>query len=212
MVPGAGALDVMLAEYRSLADEIRQRTSNQFLILGGAVALMAATVPLYRGIPDPTRSLVPMVGPLLLFFVGWLYFEQDVFITHVAGYLHRDLRPRIQMQLVSDHGLSPLETVLRWESYRRSILFGRSRGLIWSMAFFRALFVCAPTLCVAAVVILRFQWQRVDEFHHHVAVGLAVAGCLAGLWLSWLAGRVVILYARIAPDDAVGAAPAHTQG
>jgi hypothetical protein len=192
------ALDVMLAEYQSLEAEIRQRTTNQFLILGGAIAVVAATVPLYRGISDPTKSLLPMAAPLLLFFVGWLYFEQDVFITHVATYLHQELRQRIQMQLVKGRGQDALDPVLLWEGYRSLVLFRRDRALLVGMALFRLFFVCGPASVVAALTTMRFQWRAVDDFHHTLAVALAATGCAGGVVLVGLALRVSFLYRRIA--------------
>lgn len=191
------ALDIMMAEYSDLRNEIHQRVNNQLLILGGSVALMAALVAAH----EKLSALAPfsLLGlPLIFAVVGWLYFEQDIFLIHAAKYLYRELRPTIGSELLRESS-GPTVNVLQWEEFRGNVLFGsaRERGLLRIMIFFRFVATMGPGVIALILGTLSVQWCALSEPERYIVIFLVSIDLLVTAFLYFLSVLVVRMYKEI---------------
>lgn len=193
--------ELLVLEYSDLRAEIHQRVANQLLILGGNIVLVAAVVPAY----DRLTALAPLsflIIPLLFGVVAWLYFEQDIFLTQAATYIHRHLRPKLIETLpASPHAreAGDLVPVLGWEHFRGEILFGqrRERRLLTAMTFFRYLATMGPGTA-ALIIGIYFVFVQGDGLWEYIlACLLIIADVAMAIYLATLARLVLRLYAEI---------------
>ena len=191
------ALDIMMAEYNDLRNEIHQRVNNQLLILGGSVALMAALV----AAQEKLMLLAPfsLLGlPVVFAVVAWLYYEQDIFLIHAAKYLHRELRPTIGSELLRESS-GPTVNVLRWEDFRGEVLFGssRERSLLRVMIFFRFVATMGPGVIALMLGMLSVQWCTLSELERYIVIILVSLDLLVTALLYFLSVLVVRMYKEI---------------
>ena len=120
----------LLEEYKVLRAEIAQRVQHQLIILGGNLTFLSAMVTAFSDSFDMAHLTIILAIPLVSFVISWLYFEQDVFLTQAASYLHQSLRPTILKKIATDAGKPPEDfaAVLSWEDFRNKILFSISRN------------------------------------------------------------------------------------
>src|SRR5262245_43495731 len=120
----------LLEEYKVLRAEIAQRVQHQLIILGGNLTFLSAMVTAFSDSFDMAHLTIILAIPLVSFVISWLYFEQDVFLTQAASYLHQSLRPTILKKIATDAGKQPEDfaAVLSWEDFRNKILFSISRN------------------------------------------------------------------------------------
>lgn len=189
--------EVLLAEYTDLRGEIHQRVSNQLLVLGGNVALLAGVLPAY----DRLKELAPLsflALPILFSIVAWLYFEQDIFLTQAATYLHKELGPRLSSVIQTGSGNPPVP-LFQWERFRGEVLFQRTRErrLLATMIVFRYLATMGPGIGGLALGLTNLRWGASD-YKVRAAAGLMVLIDLTLVsFLTYLARLVIRLYREI---------------
>ena len=191
-------MQVLLAEYGDLRSEIHQRVNNQLLVIGGNIALLAAVLPAYDILADKAPVSF-LVLPLLFSFVAWLYFEQDLFLTEAATYLHRELRPQVEREL---HGETPGRhpvAVMQWERFRGEILFTRrrERRLLTITFAFRYLATMGPGVGGLALGLSELSWGSRTLAVQIVSVVLIAVDVVLIAFLVFLARLVVRLYEEI---------------
>src|SRR6266496_3703088 len=145
---------------QNLTDEIKRRVSYQLLILGGNVTFISAVIGTLSDKFDANHLTMILLLPLVSFVIVWLFFEQDVFVTQPARYLHRALRPAILRCIAKKTGgkADDLSEVMAWEAFRSKLLFDPNssyRGFFRSMVLFRWFATIGPglALLVAAAYI-----------------------------------------------------------
>lgn len=194
--------EALLAEYNSLREEIGQRVQNQLYIVGGNLALLAAASQLV--LPDLAKShvtILALLTPQVFYVVAWLYFEQDVFLTQAATYLHQRLRPAILVR-IRQVTATPIKSydVMGWEDYRNEILFKKrmNRLFLKSMTVFRLCATLGPGVISLGAIIRCATFDRSLICHSsvlwYILFGLDVVGL--GL-LVLLAIHILDLYAEI---------------
>ena len=168
-----------LEEYKNLTDEIKRRVSYQLLILGGNVTFISAVIGTLSDKFDANHLTTILLLPLVSFVIVWLFFEQDVFVTQPARYLHRALRPAILRCIAKKTGgkADDLSEVMAWEAFRSKLLFDPNssyRGFFRSMVLFRWFATIGPglALLVAAAYI---TW--------HSPGGPRALSCCSGFYL-----------------------------
>jgi hypothetical protein len=149
-----------LEEYKNLTDEIKRRVSYQLLILGGNITFISAVIGTFSDNFDADHLTMILLLPLVSFVIGWLFFEQDVFVTQPARYLHQALRPALLRCIAkrTDGQAEDLSKVMAWEAFRNKLLFdpGSSyHGFFRLMVLFRWFATIGPglALLVAAAYI-----------------------------------------------------------
>lgn len=179
------AADALIAEYKSLRDEIVQRINFQFLIMAGTVALLAALIPLAAKYANGHHVTVLFAAPLVFAATTWLYFEQDIFITQAASYLNNSLAPRLREHVSQDVAGS----LMQWEIERHRMLFGnpttkRLVDVMFWVRLFAVLGAGIAAMLVALVVIIEKSPDRVLRWFDYplIVIDLAVIGGLC--WLS----------------------------
>lgn len=189
---------IYLAEYADLRDEIHQRINNQLLVLGGNLVLIVGIVPAY----DRLLRLGPIAFFVLtLAFAGasWIYFEQDIFVTHAATYLHRELRPAIVAQLTTADSTAP-HGIFEWERFRNEALFRRAsdRRLMSVMLAFRYLGTMGPGVGSLTLGLLNTHHRDFRDYGWISYSLLAGIGMTATLFIGFLARHVLDRYRQIA--------------
>lgn len=139
--------ELCLEEYRALRNEISHRIRMQFQIIAACLVLIGAAFPFIPSILESERFFTFLLIAPIYLALGWLYFEQDTFITQAATYLNSEVRQKIAKILVNSRpseqiekgGVDPSKRILRWEDFRSELLFGRPLSKIWFylMIFFR---------------------------------------------------------------------------
>lgn len=138
--------ELCLEEYRALRNEISHRIRMQFQIIAASLVLIAAAFPFIPSILEKERFFTFLLIAPIYLALGWLYFEQDTFITQAATYLNSEVRQKIAQILVKSRpseqiemGVDLSKRILRWEDFRNELLFGRPLGRFWLyfMVFFR---------------------------------------------------------------------------
>jgi hypothetical protein len=176
-------LAVALVEYQDIRDEIHQRVNHQITIAGANVALGAAVLTFsshFANLPDALPfGLVFPFG-----VIGWLYFEQDVFITQAAAYAHAVLRPLITTR--ANEGSTEPVPLLEWEDFRNRRLFERRRDRrwLWMMIAFRYTATVGPGV---ALWIWGIERLVAKPYQHGLAAWLLyglLAAAGAGMLLS----------------------------
>lgn len=195
-------LAVALAEFEDIRFEIHHRVSHQLTIAGANVAIVVGVISFsshFAHLPDA----VPfgLVFPFAV--IGWLYFEQDVFITQAAAYLHTVLRPLIGT--LANTGSPEPVPLLEWEAFRNRKLFGRprDRAWLWMMIVFRYAATVGPGLGLWIWGIQRIATTS----SHHGTVGwvlyalLAATAALTLVGLGALAQSIVSRYNDIVSSE-----------
>ena len=123
--------EALMEEYRSLRSEIGQRVQNQLYIIGGNLALISALLGIMAKSFSIQNLTFILLTPMVFFVITWLYFEQDVFLTQAAMYLHQRLRPIILRRIAEEAACAEGELVLmEWEKFRNEVLFRRTRNRV----------------------------------------------------------------------------------
>lgn len=139
-------------EYKHLTDEIKRRVSYQILLLGGNITFVSVVIDKISERLDSAHLTALLVVPLVSLVIVWMFFEQDVFITQAASYIHRSLRQKIISSIEAGqagqggaHPPIPAD-ILDWEGFRHNALFGTwaNRAFMWAMAQFRLLATAGP--------------------------------------------------------------------
>lgn len=116
--------DAWFEEYKALRSDIIQRVQLQTQIIAFIILISGASIPLVFKIVDSRFFTFFLLISPLYFIVGWLYFEQDIFMTQAATYLNGVLRPKIIHSLDDKNIGDKLdkESIFNWEIYRNKIL------------------------------------------------------------------------------------------
>lgn len=157
--------ELCLEEYRALRNEISHRIRMQFQIIAASLVLIAAAFPFIPSILESEKFFTFLLIAPIYLALGWLYFEQDTFMTQAATYLNSEVRQKIAKILVDSYpneqiekgGVDPSKRILRWEDFRNELLFGRpvSRFWLYFMVFFRmVLAVGGGVAAILAFVLL----------------------------------------------------------
>ena len=124
--------EALMEEYRSLRSEISKRVQNQLYIIGGNLALLSALLGILAESFSIQNLTFILLVPMVFFVIAWLYFEQDVFLTQAATYLHQQLRPTILRRIAEETTQPEGEiAVMEWEKFRNEVLFRRRRNRIF---------------------------------------------------------------------------------
>jgi len=152
--------EALMEEYRSLRSEIGQRVQNQLYIIGGNLALISALLGILAKSFCIQNLTFILLTPMVFFAITWLYFEQDVFLTQAATYLHQHLRPIILRRIAEEAAGTEGELVImEWEKFRNEVLFRRTRNRVFLqlMVIFRLFATLGPgaaILCGAVYLAL----------------------------------------------------------
>jgi hypothetical protein len=103
-VDRAGRLDVLLAEYRELKAEQRDRIESRDGLIYTTLAVSAAAV---AAVTQTHLPLLLLTLPPACVLLGWTYLTKDRMITAIGGYVRDELRGRL-------HDLAG--PVLAWET------------------------------------------------------------------------------------------------
>lgn len=198
-----GEYEVTLEEYRGLRNEIMHRIRMQFQIIVAAVILVGAALPFIPAILESQRFVMFLAAAPVYLALGWLYFEQDTWITQAATYLNSEVRSRIAKALVNSRPVEQsekdvprlLQRILRWEDFRNEMLFGRCSGIVFSviMLFFR-LTLAAGAGLAALFAFVYFtslnpsthqQWHLIDATLFGFDVLLAIIVILTAVRTLW---------------------------
>jgi hypothetical protein len=144
-----------LEEYKNLTDEIKRRVNYQLLIVGGNITFTAAVIGALADKFDAKHLTMILLLPLVSFVIVWLFFEQDVFVTQPARYIHRELRTAMIRCIDADPQNRPVDIakVMQWEEYRTSLLFGHDSpysDFFKLMKFFRVVATVGPGAALLA--------------------------------------------------------------
>lgn len=193
--------EALMEEYRTLRSEISNRVQNQLYLIGGNLALLSACLGVLPKFFSMQNLLLILIMPMVFFVIAWLYFEQDVFLTQAATYLHQRLRPTILRRIAEETALPEggIE-VMEWEQFRNEILFHRRRNRIFLqlMVIFRLFATLGPgaALLFSAIYLVLHNpssWGQVGWIHY-VLFGLDVI-CFA--YLCYQYQYVLRLYSEI---------------
>jgi len=194
--------EVLIEEYRSLRAEINQRVQNQLYIIGGNLALLAAAFQLI--LPDLAKGKVTtltLLCPFVFYVVAWLYFEQDVFLTQAATYLHQRLRPAILNRVQHSSGpATAVNDILGWEDFRNAVLFRQrtNRVFLKLMTAFRLLATLGPGVAILGAIVRVVILDKTIAFHSPVLWYFLYGFNLVALGvLIYLALHVIYLYSQI---------------
>lgn len=196
--------DALMEEYKALRSEIAQRVQSQFVITGANLAFFSAVLVKLPDWANADHLDLLLALPLVTPIITWLYFEQDVFVTQAASYLHNALRPAVMQRVVSEAAsstLEPVEQLMNWEGYRNTVLFQdpRNRRFMRMLVVFRlfanigpgtAMFLVGVWILHETVVlcaVTRLQWFL-------LSVDMA-----ALIFSAWQYGSVFGRYLRITP-------------
>ena len=197
--------DAWFAEYRALRDDIMRRVQLQVQIVAFTVLITGAGIPLVLEIVSSKLFIFFLLIAPLYFAVGWLYFEQDIFLTQAATYLNTTLRPSIIKSLNKNGIRDGLDKnfIFYWEIFRNRALFGdlRKRIFIYTMTVFRLLVTVGPGLAAISGFLYYMKinpatarpWNGIEIF-------LLVCDIFLALVIIGMAARVVMSYRRINPD------------
>jgi hypothetical protein len=107
---------------------------HQLILLGANLTFLSAILAKLADSLDLPHLTIVLAVPLVSFVICWLYFEQDVFLTQAASYLHRALRPNILKRIEHDDPdgtKGNIEGIFDWEKYRHNLLFQDSRNRLF---------------------------------------------------------------------------------
>jgi len=191
----------LMEEYRTLRSEISNRVQNQLYLIGGNLALLSALLGVLAKSFSIQNLFLILIMPMVFFVITWLYFEQDVFLTQAATYLHQRLRPIILRRIAEETTLAEDKIeVMGWEKFRNEILFHRRRNRIFLqlMIIFRLFATLGPglMLLISAIYLVFHNpcnWSQV-EWIHYVLFGVDV------IWFAYLCYQyqyVLRLYSEI---------------
>lgn len=152
----------LIEEYKNLTDEIKRRVSYQLIIIGGNITFITAVINALSDKFDTNHLTIILLLPLVSFVIVWLFYEQDVFVTQPARYLHRKLRPAMLDVIESDSN-PPKDSskVMNWEEYRNELLFSAGsdyKNFMWFMIFFRTAATAGPGIALV-VGALYLTWD-----------------------------------------------------
>jgi hypothetical protein len=142
--------DAWFEEYKALRDDILRRAQLQVQIIVFIAIISGVSIPLAFKIVDSGLFIFFLLISPIYFIAGWLYFEQDMFLTQAATYLNSVLRPKI-IQSLSDENIGEKldnDSIFYWEIFRNRILFGdlKKRLFIYLMTLFRIMATTGPGL------------------------------------------------------------------
>jgi len=148
--------DALMEEYKTLRTEIAQRVQSQFVITGANLAFLSAVLVKLPDWANADHVNLLLALPLVTPVIAWLYFEQDVFVTQAASYLHNKLRPAVMRRVASEASNTPVEPVeelMGWEDYRNELLFSRPRDrrFMMMLVVFRLLANTGPGVAMLLV-------------------------------------------------------------
>ncbi len=134
------AVDVMLAEYKSLREEVGRFQDHQKEIMNFATVLILALATVTATLRENQPNLVRAI----LFFIPWAFFllaaaysERTAKLLLAADYIHNALRPEITRAIGAD--------VWQWENFKRRALT-YDRLIAWLLDKSRWLVFVVPVL------------------------------------------------------------------
>ncbi len=196
------AVEALIQEYISLRSEISQRIQHQLYIIGANITFFAAILTFLNPILTFERLTILLAMPMISFVIAWLYFEQDVFLTQAASYLHQGLRPAILARLPGK--IEDNADVLNWEGFRRNVLFDKpqNRRFLRYMVWFRLLATLGPGIAIMAVAGF-IATNPISRLHDLSAVQWAIFAVDSGglVFATYSYGRVIKMYQQISASD-----------
>jgi hypothetical protein len=185
-------LIVLLEEYRDLRGEIARRVSNQLVVLGGMIVLVASLLPVV-GKEQYTDALL-LGAPFVFGTTAWIYFEQHIFVAQAAAYVHQKLRPAIIERLDNGDGL------LAWESFRGDVLYGQrmNRIFLHTMTAFQLVATLGPGVVIILAALAVQPWVNGSGGVEIWRIIAFAAGCSILPVLLFQAIRSKHLYREIA--------------
>jgi len=89
--------DFLLAEYQALRNEIvkRMEMRHQFVIY----ALVVAGAFLSLGAQERASFIVPLMYPVLAFFLAWGWTHNDVRVAELGVYIHKEVEEKLELKM-----------------------------------------------------------------------------------------------------------------
>lgn len=194
--------DAWFEEYKALRDDILRRAQLQVQIIVFIAIISGVSIPLAFKIVDSGLFIFFLLISPIYFIAGWLYFEQDVFLTQAATYLNSVLRPKI-IQSLSDENIGEKldnDSIFYWEIFRNRILFGdlKKRLFIYLMTLFRIMATTGPGL---AAILGFIYYVSINSSTRRLWTGVEFFLLLFDIFLAFiilfLALKVITYYKKI---------------
>lgn len=160
-------LDVHLAEYNSLRDEIIQNSKFQNQLINYSVLVVGGLLTSFAFLqenPNPIRSLILLAGSLLLSSIGIALLHADLQIQYLGRHVKNEISPAIRGLVNKNKTLQ--KRILKWEGESQKIYVGFSFMKILSLGKYFVSFL--PSLILLAIFYFDRQasgakWKLIEE-------------------------------------------------
>ena len=189
-------LGIYLTEYDRLRAELLERLRIQKEVERSQVLLIGAFVAAGGLILDRHLYVSLLFGSALLFVVASAFFEQEINIALLAGYLHRYLRDRIIEELPADAHEN--ENVLNWERFRHDEFLRTAVSSVLTIN--RTLLTYLPGFgTLGTYVYLKYATTLIPRYWNTVELMLMMLNVALAVFLITLGLKVPRLYQQVAP-------------
>ena len=188
-------LQLLIKEYEKLRDEIVNRLRIQKDIERSQILLIGIFVAAAGWIWDKEIYSLLLIASAVFFIIGTAFFEQDINIALLAGYLHRVLRPNILRFLATPQERQPVG-IMEWEHFRHQEFLRTALSTILTIN--RTLLTYIPGFVTfATYIFLKYYKEVLPRTWDEIEIVLLFVNVVLAIFLVRVGTRVPQLYRDI---------------
>lgn len=189
-------LQVMLKEYDNMRREITRRIRIQKDVERSQIILIGIFAAAVGWIWDKEIYSLFLVASAVFFIIGIAFFEQDINIALIAGYLHRGLRPHVLSLFVTPER-GKVNYLMGWEEFRSKEFLKTAISL--SLTINRTLLTYIPGFAtLGGYLLVKYYLKKIPQTWNEIEMLLLFLNILLLIFLFAIGFKVPQFYREIA--------------